>query len=393
MMEWIFACSPPLSAPVQKAARYRLHFCSPEIIRFQVSPDAIRLTLSTDDESVWHEVSRKVERVVSGVRDGFVPPEERLYMERRHPSPAWSGAGVNLEQAGLIKKAGEGFYVTGPLIAGLVERLDRILLDMADVFGARAVGTPALIAPEVLSRVDYFRAFPHSLTFACHLPRDVDEIEAFSKQPFEADGSLAPAASGAGAAVLSPAVCFHLYHFLEGTSLGQALESYTVRGRCFRYEAGALAGLERLWDFTMREIVFVGEQADVMDARKRSMEWVTDLADRLGLVCRIESAADPFFVGEFKQRTVFQAAFDLKYEWRADLDPAAADDLAVGSFNVTQTHFGKAFRIAAPSGEMAWTGCTAFGLERLALAVLRQHGLSPDGWPEILKSDLSVSIE
>jgi len=30
----------------------------------------------------------------------------------------------------------------------------------------------------------------------------------------------------------------------------------TAMGKCFRYESSNLSGLERLWDFNMREIVF-----------------------------------------------------------------------------------------------------------------------------------------
>lgn len=392
MLERIVSCNPLLIPEVQKALQYRLYFCAPEIVSFQVQPAAIRLTLSTDSEEVWAKVRQKVEKVLSGIRDGFVPPAERVVAERRNPAPSWSGIDVDLAAAGFIRESGQGRAILGPMMACLVERLDQIFLEMAASFNAKPIGTPALIPCEILSRIDYFRAFPHSLTFAYHLPADVDAIERFSESPLDAEGKISSCASNGADAVLSPAVCFHLYHFLEGQTLNQALDAYTMRGRCFRYESGALTGLERLWDFTMREIVFVGEKDAVMESRKQSIEWTTELADRLGLLYRVKTASDPFFVGEFRQRTIFQAAFDLKYEWQVDLDPARESAIAAGSFNVHQTHFGKAFSIRLPSGEMAWTGCMAFGLERLALAVIRQHGISVENWPDILKSDLPLTI-
>ena len=32
----------------------------------------------------------------------------------------------------------------------------------------------------------------------------------------------------------------------------------TAAGHCFRYESRNIRGLERLWDFTMREIIYCG---------------------------------------------------------------------------------------------------------------------------------------
>lgn len=391
MVERILNYTPPLIPQVQQALRYRLHFCSPEIVSFEVFPDFIRIQLTTDREDIWAEVRRKVERVVSGVRDGFIPPAERTIAERRQPVPTWAGAEVDIEDAGLIRSSGQGRAVLGPVLAGLIERIDRLLLEMADEFGAKPISAPALIGADQLAKVDYFRAFPHSLTFASHLPADVESIEQFSKDPLDANGEVRLPARPTGA-VLSPAVCFHLYHFLENKTVHEEIDSYTLRGRSFRYESGAMEGLERLWDFTMREIVFVGEPDAVIQARKRSMDWILDLADRLGLVHRLKSASDPFFVGEFRQRTIFQAAFDLKYEWQVDLDPDDTRSVAAGSFNIHQAHFGKSFGIRSRSGDIAWTGCMAFGLERLALAILRQHGIQPESWPDVLKTSFKIAI-
>ncbi len=362
-----------------------MHFCAPQIHNFQVHSDRVEVSIRPDTEEVWNEVESKVQRVISGIRDGFIPPQEKLMAERRTPAPPWSGLDVDLEKNGLVRRSGEGRAVLGPLLAGLVERFDRHFLDMADFFSAKPLGTPALIPADLMARIDYFKAFPHTLTFAYHLPADVDTIQKFSSAPLTTDGCISHHPDSGVNSLLSPAVCFHLYHYLENQTLPGPLESYTMRGRCFRYESGALTSLARLWDFTMREIVFVGEKDAVIEARKKSIDWIVELGKKLGIVYQIKTASDPFFVGEFRQRTVFQAAFDLKYEWLADLDPTSGPTLAVGSFNVHQTHFGKAFSILTPSGDVAWTGCMAFGLERLAYALIRQYGAEPSAWPDALK--------
>jgi seryl-tRNA synthetase len=53
---------------------------------------------------------------------------------------------------------------------------------------------------------------------------------------------------------------------------------------------------------------------------------------------------------------------------------------AVASCNYHKDHFGALFDVRA-AGEVAHTACTAFGLERLALAVLHRHGTDAGSWP------------
>jgi len=148
-----------------------------------------------------------------------------------------------------------------------------------------------------------------------------------------------------------------------------------------------MRGLERLWDFTMRELIFVGPEAHVLAERQRAVERAVAFLDEWGLSYEIKSATDPFFIDEYSA-SVFQLAFDLKYEFRAFL-PYTGKTLAVGSFNFHRDHFGRAFDISCAEGEAATTGCVGFGLERLALAFLAQHGLDAKNWPEAVASTVA----
>jgi seryl-tRNA synthetase len=102
--------------------------------------------------------------------------------------------------------------------------------------------------------------------------------------------------------------------------------------------------------------------------------------EHIGLAYRVESANDPFFVGEFRRQAAFQNAFQLKYEIRARL-PFKDDTLAVGSYNYHQDFFGRHLNISLLDGLPTHTGCVAFGLERMAYAFLAQFGLDPKTWP------------
>jgi seryl-tRNA synthetase len=109
--------------------------------------------------------------------------------------------------------------------------------------------------------------------------------------------------------------------------------------------------------------------------------------ERIGLAYRVESANDPFFIGEFRKQVAFQSAFQLKFEIRARL-PYKDSTLAVGSYNYHQDFFGRHLAISLPDGSPAHTGCVAFGLERVAFAFLAQYGFDPANWPAEIKERL-----
>ncbi|MBP1693991.1 MAG: tRNA synthetase class, partial [Chloroflexi bacterium] len=159
----------------------------------------------------------------------------------------------------------------------------------------------------------------------------------------------------------------------------------TAVGNCFRYEAINLVSLERLWNFTMREIIFVGPRDFVLENREIARQRMSKVLEEIGMAYRVESANDPFFIGEFRKQAAFQSAFQLKFEIRARL-PFKDSTLAVGSYNYHQDFFGRNLEISLPDGSPAHTGCVAFGLERIAFAFLAQFGLDPGNWPETVRN-------
>ena len=59
--------------------------------------------------------------------------------------------------------------------------------------------------------------------------------------------------------------------------------------------------------------------------------------------------------------------------------PASGEErtLACGSFNLHENFFGKTMSITADDGQPAFTGCTAWGLERWVLAAFTQAQYGP----------------
>jgi seryl-tRNA synthetase len=84
-----------------------------------------------------------------------------------------------------------------------------------------------------------------------------------------------------------------------------------------------------------------------------------------------------------------QVEQDLKFELLIPVH-STEKPTACMSFNYHRYHFGATWNIRTASGEIAHTGCVAFGIERLALALFATHGLDLAGWPEMVRRSLGI---
>lgn len=383
-----FAPALPIPEHLVGEVRSKLAYLDETVLSAEIAADGslIRLGVSPAPDAAQRlALEEKTQRVVTALVKGAIRPKQQVLEDfssrpvgyHQDPMPA-------LVAAGQIHQEALGVFSLGPLVTRLIDYFERQFLALANSFGAQPHRFPTLIPARYLERVNYFRAFPHSLSFATHLREDLDVIDHFAAhagcdehgQITVPAGSFAPIQT-----LLSPAVCYHLYFGLADAPLPDGQVVATAVGNCFRYESLNLASLERLWNFTMREIIFVGSKEFVLEQRELGRQRMQPVLEQAGLAYHVESANDPFFIGEFRKQAAFQSAFQLKYEIRARL-PFKDSTLAVGSYNYHQDFFGRHLNITLPDGAPAHTGCVAFGLERIAFAFLAQHGLDPAGWPE-----------
>ncbi len=366
--------------------RSKLAYVDEWIAAATVHSDSIAIEIAAGNELTPErsaEIEEKVQKVVLSMAKGAFRPKIQILEEHLdRPAPYKQDPMDALFARGEISQEDDGLYVLGPLVTRLVGFFENQFLTLADSFGAAPYRFPTLIPARYLERVNYFRAFPHSLTFATHLREDLDIIDRFSQHAACDDHGLnAPPESFAQVqSLLSPAVCYHLYFSLADKPLPNGQAIATAVGHCFRYEAINLTSLERLWDFTMREVIFVGPKDFVLENREAGRQRMAQFFEQIGLAYQVESANDPFFIGEFRKQAAFQSAFQLKFEIRARL-PFKDSTLAVGSYNYHQDFFGRSLNISLPDGAPAHTGCIAFGLERIAFAFLAQYGLDLRDWP------------
>lgn len=393
MPEKKISITPAVSIPAHLVGQVqaKLAYVDEAIASAKISDDGARIDLVLRDDHASTELEAKVQRVVADMASGATKPKVEVLEDHLDRPVSFSADPMTeLTASGEVSQEANGIYSLGPMLTRLIAVFEDYFMELAAEIGAQPQRFPTLISAEKLGRVNYFRAFPHSLTFATHLREDLDVISDFADHAaYETAGlNSAPESFARIQALLSPAVCYHLYFALADKPLPGGQLAATAVGHCFRYESSNLSSLERMWDFTMREIIFVGPADFVLQNREAARKKVSAWLEKIGLAYMVESANDPFFVGEFRKQAAFQNAFQLKYEIRARL-PFKNDTLAVGSYNYHQDFFGRNLKITLPDGKAAHTGCVAFGLERLAYAFVAQFGLDPAAWPAAIREALA----
>ena len=369
----------------------KLHYVSEAIERFEFATpgrNRVRFALRPGYDASASEVAERIATIAHTMTRGYRPSPEKVLVSRRRDVPFSDDPHPLLEASGELWRHGSGRYSLGPALVRLIAVFDRRLVQLTRDFNAVPYQFPSLIGADTLARCRYFQAFPHSLSFVSHLREDLEAIQSFRTSAQFTGTRLehAPDVLSSTSCLLAPSVCFHYYAWLQDTVQPTPLTVGAI-GKCFRYESGNLTGLERLWDFTMREIIFVGSREHVLDGRQRVIDATAVMLDELEFSYEIKSATDPFFVEDFSTQSTFQKAFDLKFEIRADL-PYKRGSLAAGSFNFHQDFFGRSFEISQANGDPVFTGCIGFGLERMALAFLAQYGLDVARWPRAVSKAL-----
>lgn len=285
-----------------------------------------------------------------------------------------------------VRVMGRGQVALEGMALRLHRYFDRTLAELGEPFAPTPMHTPTLIPASTLARCDYFRAFPHVVTFATHLPEDLRRIDAFRARHDGRDtlDEDARADMVTPEACLSPAVCYHVYAAHRARVLASGVQRYAAVGRCFRRESVQTTDLRRLWEFTMRELVFLGDRDGVLALREQACGLVARYLDDHELAAEIRTASDPFFIApDAAARTYFQLGADTK--WEVSLLLPGDERLACGSLNFHSDFFGRAFDCDLADGGPMHSVCVAFGVERWIHGFLAQHGDDPARWPELVR--------
>ncbi|MBV8751594.1 MAG: amino acid--[acyl-carrier-protein] ligase [Hyphomicrobiales bacterium] len=287
----------------------------------------------------------------------------------------------------LFRRSGvDGLHARTDRFERVVEGLQTLITQHREK-DVEVLRFPPVMSRRNLEKSGYLHSFPHLLGAVCCLHGDETAIRAAVDRPDEKGGWVASLA--ATDLVLSPAACYPVYPLAaeRGPVAGKGL-IFDVACDCFRHEPSL--NIDRMQSFRMREYVFVGAPGQVNAFRARWIERAQGIAEQLGLSHQLAGASDPFFGRVGKIMAVSQMEQELKLEMLIPVR-SADEPTACMSFNCHRDHFGEAWGLRCEDGTVAHTGCVAFGIDRLALALFAQHGLDLVKWPRTVRTALSLN--
>lgn len=286
---------------------------------------------------------------------------------------------------GLLMATGvPGVYGRSSGFEDTVEHVDRLMASFGAADSPEVMRFPPILNRAHFERSGYLKSFPH-LIGTIHRFAGSEQAHRELLQRVEEGGDWS-AAFPAAPVVLTPAACYPVYPALAG-SLPAGGRLVDVMSYCFRHEPSDDAG--RMQMFRMHEHVRLADPQTVIGWRETWLLRAKSFTDALGLDARSDVASDPFFGRGGKLLAVSQRELRLKLEI---LTPIASDECptAIISLNYHHDHFGELFGIRTADGAVAHTSCVGFGLERIALALYRQHGFDRAHWPAPVREALRL---
>ena len=279
----------------------------------------------------------------------------------------------------------DGVYARTALYERVFDRLVALVDRLRDV-RAEVLRFPPVMNRRQLEKSGYLKSFPNLLGCVCVLHGSEAAIRAAADR-HESGGDWTTSL-GAADLVLTPAACYPLYPLVAARG---ALPSggliFDVAADCFRREPSR--SLDRLQSFRMREYVRIGSPEDITTFREGWIQRARELAAELALPYTVDIANDPFFGRVGQVMAVSQLQQSLKFEL---LIPyyAGAKPTACMSFNYHREHFGQVWGIKASGEAPVHTGCVAFGMDRLTVALFANHGVDPKQWPASARRALEL---
>ena len=288
-----------------------------------------------------------------------------------------------LVENGEVNEIGDGIFVFQGQFLKLMRFFDGIFTKFADELNGIEQYYPTRWPIELFKKINYFEEFPQNILLVSGAKKERKALESLidkygksnNFKEIELGDFLEPATTALGTSTCDP--CYYIH---KNGKLGKN-ETYYALSKCFRNEKSATNQLDRLTEFSMREVIAAGEEEFVKSQREIFLKFIESFASFTGLACSLEKASDPFFTNEIPEKGALQNHIESKFELLVPLGNGRSD-LAVGSVNWHNDFFGRSFEIRDNSNYYMSSCCLAFGLERLVFAFLTQYGLVKTEWPE-----------
>ena len=279
----------------------------------------------------------------------------------------------------------DGVYARTALYERVFARVVALVDRLRDA-RAEVLRFPPVMSRKQLEKSGYLKSFPNLLGCVCVLHGTEAAIRSAADR-YETGGDWTTSL-GAADLVLTPAACYPLYPLVAARGpLPAGGLIVDVAADCFRREPSR--SLDRLQSFRMREFVRIGTPDDITSFREGWIARARELATELGLPYTVDVANDPFFGRVGQVMAVSQLQQALKFELLIPYYEGARPTACM-SFNYHREHFGQVWGMNSAGGELAHTGCVAFGMDRLTVALFANHGIDPDRWPAPARRALAL---
>ncbi|MCR5581254.1 MAG: hypothetical protein K6F66_06655 [Pseudobutyrivibrio sp.] len=300
-----------------------------------------------------------------------------------------------LIEKGSIYSLADGSYAYGDIFLKVYtyfeKKIDEFGYEHFDSWNIEEQRMPVLYSLKGYEEGGYFETFPHHIMFESVLKNDLDVIDQFSKNGLKEENEIQQVSFPDN--VLRTATCAPVYKFLQNQVIpSDSVRCFLVSGRCFRNEGSNVKTLQRLKEFYMKEYVFVGDQDRIDNGIEEAKGLWRYWIDVFGLKAKIDTANDSFFANNYKKLKLFQLLGQSKQEYKIYI-PCEEDYISCGSANFHRTHFSKRYRIYdGDESKLANSGCFAFGVDRLAYALLSQKGIDSSKWDESTRNEISKYV-
>ncbi len=284
----------------------------------------------------------------------------------------------------LIETGVDGLYGRSGAFEDVIARFDALITRFGGGDGAEIIRFPPGMNRALFEKSGYLKSFPNlagtihafSGNDAAHA-RLVERLAA--GEDWTQDQRLTDV-------VLAPAACYPLYPVIAKRGpLPEGGRLVDLNSYCFRHEPSKDPA--RMQMFRMREYVRIGTPAQVTEFRALWLERAEQLIGKLALPYHLDVANDPFFGRAGRLLANNQRDQRLKFELLVPIE-SEEKPTACLSFNYHQDHFGTLWGIRTAADETAHTACVGFGMERVALALFKHHGLDVATWPVSVREAL-----
>ncbi len=279
----------------------------------------------------------------------------------------------------LIETGVDGVYGRSGTYQKLVDAINGLVNQQGAALRASVINFPPVMSRSTFDQTGYLRSFP-DMVGSISVFRGNDRDHAELVRRLAENKSYAELVEPAEV-ILCSAACHSVYPLCTGR-LSTDERLFDIRANCFRSEPSTDPA--RMQSFEMHEIVYVGKPDAAHQHQQQGLAWGLQLLRDLGLEMVPEPASDPFFGRLGRVLTAEQLDDGLKIEGTSPVW-SESKRTALMSVNYHRDHFGATFGIESPDGSVAHSACVAFGIDRIALALLHAHGLRPDAWPESVR--------